>query len=569
MIISNKKNLGRILLDSGLITQAQLETALEKQKLNGKKIGEILVEENIIREEQLLESLASQLNLPFIDLTHFTIDPEIPRLIGESLARRHTLIPIAKENNNLLVAMTDPLNIYAIDDINIATGLNVKPVLSLKRHIQNAINHYYGKESAEKAVEDFTKEIGSKYFNDLSTSEETFDDINSAPVVRFVDSIIKHALRSGASDIHIEPFENSIRIRFRIDGELREIMTTAKTTHSAIVTRVKIIGKMDIAEKRVPQDGRIEMQIDDRDIDLRISIIPTVYGEKIVIRLLDRSSTLMTKKDLGFNNENIKIFNKLIQSPNGIILVTGPTGSGKTTTLYAILQELNKVNHNIITIEDPVEYRLDGINQIQVNIKAGLTFANGLRAILRQDPDIIMVGEIRDTETAEIAVRAAITGHLVLSTLHTNDAASTIVRLIDMGIEPYLVSSSVVGIIAQRLVKKICTNCKVEYYPTHTERQLLSLKDNDILYKGAGCSLCGKTGYKGRTAIHEVLILTRELREMVDRRASLDEIRSAATKYGTKTLKYNCSQLVRKGITTTDELIKVTYSLEQDGDIEW
>ena len=336
-----------------------------------------------------------------------------------------------------------------------------------------------------------------------------------------VDSIIQHAVRARASDIHIEPFEKNIRIRFRIDGELQEIMTSSKTTHSAIVTRIKIIGRMDIAEKRIPQDGRVDMNIDNKDIDLRISVLPTVYGEKIVLRLLDRSSTILTKTQLGFSAENIRMFDKLIQSPNGIILVTGPTGSGKTTTLYAVLQELNKIGRNIITVEDPVEYRLEGINQVQVNIKAGLTFASGLRSILRQDPDIIMIGEIRDTETAKIAVRAAITGHLVLSTMHTNDSASAVSRLVDMGIEPYLVSSSVVGVVAQRLVKKICTNCKIEYKPSHSEMDLLQLNENDVLYKGQGCSLCNNAGYKGRTAIHEILLMTRELREMVDRHDSI------------------------------------------------
>ena len=388
------------------------------------------------------------------------------------------------------------------------------------------------------------------------------DEVNNAPVVRFVDSIIQHAIRTRASDIHIEPYEKNIRIRFRIDGELQEIMTSSKRAHSAIVTRIKILGRMDIAEKRLPQDGRVEMHVDNKDVDLRISILPTVYGEKIVIRLLDRSSTILTKSQLGFSEENIKMFDKIIRSPNGIILVTGPTGSGKTTTLYAVLQELNKVSRNIITVEDPVEYRLDGVNQVQVNVKAGLTFANGLRSILRQDPDIIMIGEIRDSETAEIAVRAAITGHLVLSTMHTNDSASTVSRLVDMGIEPYLVSSSVVGVVAQRLVKKICINCKQEYKPTHSERDLLHLADGDILSRGAGCSICGNTGYRGRTAIHEVMLVTREIRELIDHRASIDELRTAAAKYGTITLRDSCSRLVRKGITTSDEMLKVTYSLE-------
>lgn len=560
MVNRNKRGLGEILIDSGILTAAQLDEALLRQKATGKKLGELLLDEQIISEQQLIEALEYQLKIPYIDFTVHTIDPEVPRLISESLARRHMLIPVEKEGNQLTVAMVDPLNIYAIDDVNIATGLNVKPALALRTHIQSALDKYYSNESAEKAAEDFAKEARFDQISDIE--EEILSEVSNAPVVRLVDSIIQHAVRANASDIHIEPYEKNIRIRFRIDGELQEIMTSSKTTHSAIVTRIKIISRMDIAEKRIPQDGRVEMSVDKKDIDLRLSVLPTVYGEKIVIRILDRSSTILTKTQLGFSEKNIDMFDKIIQSPNGIILVTGPTGSGKTTTLYAVLRELNKINRNIITVEDPVEYRLDGVNQVQVNIKAGLTFANGLRSILRQDPDIIMIGEIRDAETAEIAVRAAITGHLVLSTMHTNDSASTVSRLVDMGVEPYLVSSSVVGVVAQRLVKKICTNCKVEYQASQTEIELLGLEENEVLYKGEGCSVCNHTGYKGRTAIHEVMLMTREIREMVDLRESIDTIRSTASKYGTITLKDSCNELVRKGITTKDEMLKVTYSLE-------
>ncbi len=560
MLNRNKRGLGEILMDSGILTPAQLDEALEMQKSNGKKLGELLIDEGIISEQQLMEALEYQLKIPHIDFTTHSIDPDVPRLIGESLARRHLLIPVEKEGNQLTVAMADPLNIYAIDDVNIATGLSVKPALALRSHINTALDKYYSNESAEKAVEDFAKEARIEQISEIE--EEILNEVNNAPVVRLVDSIIQHAVRAQASDIHIEPYEKKIRIRFRIDGELQEIMSSSKTTHSAIVTRIKIISRMDIAEKRLPQDGRVEMQIDNKDIDLRISVLPTVYGEKIVLRILDRSSTIMSKTQLGFSEENIEMFDKIIQSPNGIILVTGPTGSGKTTTLYAVLRELNKINRNIITVEDPVEYRLDGINQVQVNVKAGLTFANGLRSILRQDPDIIMIGEIRDTETAEIAVRAAITGHLVLSTMHTNDSASTVSRLIDMGIESYLVSSSVVGVVAQRLVKKICTNCKTGYQASQSDISLLNLQSNELLYKGEGCSVCNRTGYKGRTAIHEVMLMTREIRELVDLHESVDNIRSTAARFGTITLKDSCNELVRKGITTKDEMLKVTYSIE-------
>ncbi len=560
MINRKRRSLGDILIESNIITTNQLEDALKKQKITGKKLGELLLEEGLIDEIQLMKALEYQLKIPHIDLTTHQIDPEATKLISENLARRHMLIPVSRDEGLVTVAMADPLNLYAIDDVNIATGLSVKPALALRSHIQNAIEKYYGKESAEKAVEDFTKEVGIEQISELE--EDILNEVNNAPVVRLVDSIIQHAARANASDIHIEPFEKNIRIRFRIDGDLQEIMTSSKNTHSAIVTRIKIMGRMDIAEKRLPQDGRVEMQVDNKPVDLRISIFPTVYGEKVVIRLLHRTNTILTKSQLGFNDKNIEMFNKIIQSPSGIILVTGPTGSGKTTTLYAVLRELNKITRNIITVEDPVEYRLEGINQVQVNLKAGLTFANGLRSILRQDPDIIMIGEIRDNETAEIAVRAAITGHLVLSTMHTNDSASTVSRLIDMGIEPFLVSSSVVGVVAQRLVKKICTNCKIEYKPGLIENSLLGLKSNEKLYKGRGCSLCNNTGYKGRTAIHEIMLMTKEIRELVEQGRSIDEIRRISKKQGTLTLRESCSQLVRNGITTTEEMLKVTYSLD-------
>lgn len=560
MLNRNKKGLGEILIKAGLITEEQLELALQRQKSSGIKLGELLIAEKTITEKQLVEALEYQLRIPCIDFAAITVDPEVARLINESLARRHMLIPVLKEDNQLTVAMVDPLNIYALDDVNIATGLVVKPALALRNQILSAIDHFYGNESAEKAVEDFAKEFGLEQINEIE--DNVLNEVNNAPVVRLVDSIIQHAIRTKASDIHIEPFEKNIRVRFRIDGDLQEIMTSAKTAHSAIITRIKILGRMDIAEKRIPQDGRVEMHFENKDVDLRISVLPTVYGEKVVIRLLDRGSVILTKSQLGFSDENINMFDKIIKSPNGIILVTGPTGSGKTTTLYAVLRELNKINSNIITVEDPVEYRLDGVNQVQVNVKAGLTFANGLRSILRQDPDIIMIGEIRDSETAEIAVRAAITGHLVLSTMHTNDSASTVSRLTDMGIEPYLVSSSVVGVVAQRLVRKICSNCRIEYNPSHAEMDLLNVRDDAVLYKGEGCSVCNHTGYKGRTSIHEILLMNREIREIVDHKGTIDEIRLAAAKHGTITLQESCINLVKKGITTTDELLKVTYSLE-------
>ncbi|WIF94511.1 type II secretion system ATPase GspE [Caminicella sporogenes] len=559
--MNGRKRLGDLLVDAGLITREELEEALKLQKKSGKKLGEILIQQGLITEKQIIEVLEFQLGIPHMDLDKYYIDPEIPKLISENLARRHLIIPIKKDRGKLVLAMADPLNIYAIDDVRIATGLDVEPVISTTQGILNAIDGYYGKQNAEKAIEDFKKQYDVDDITEID--ENILNEINNAPVVRLVNSIIKQAIKAKASDIHIEPFEKNVRVRFRIDGDLQEIMTPSKSTHSAIVTRIKIMAKMDIAEKRIPQDGRVEMVIDGRDVDLRISVLPTVYGEKVVIRLLDRSNFLKTKEELGFSKGNLKLFDSIIKNPNGIILVTGPTGSGKTTTLYTILRELNTTNKNIITVEDPVEYKIHGINQVSVNLKAGLTFANALRSILRQDPDIIMIGEIRDVETAKIAVRAAITGHLVLSTMHTNDTASTIVRLMDMGIEPYLVSTSLVGVVAQRLVRKICDECKEKYTASSFEKDLLGIQQEDIfLYRGRGCSVCNNTGYKGRTAIHEIMPIDKKLRIQIDNRRSADILRDISIKKGMITLRESCKELVLEGITTIEELLKITYSLD-------
>lgn len=559
MAIRNKK-LGELLIDAKLITKDKLNEILLLQKQSGKKIGEILIDENILSESQMIEVLEFQLGVPHVALDKYHIDPDIPKLIHENLARRHLLIPIKKDRGKLVVAMNDPLNIFAIDDIKIFTGFNVEPVIATKEDILTAIDRFYEKVSAEKALEEFTE---SYTYEDVDEVDEAaLSGINNAPVVKLVNSIILQAIKLRASDIHIEPYERQLRVRFRVDGDLQEHMTPAKSSHSAIVTRIKIMGKMDIAEKRIPQDGRVEMEIEGRSIDMRISMLPTVYGEKIVIRLLDRSGNVMTKTQLGFTSENMKVFERLIKHPHGIILVTGPTGSGKSTTLYAALMEINDLSKNIITVEDPVEYRLNGVNQSQVNNKAGLTFANGLRSILRQDPDIIMIGEIRDAETAQIAVRAAITGHLVLSTIHTNDTASTVARLVDMGIEPYLISSSLVGVVAQRLVKRICESCKTAYEPNDMERKRIHINNVQMIYKGKGCIACNHTGYRGRIAIHEIMPITQDLKSLIDHKESIDVLRRKSIEEGMITLRVNCTELVVRGITTMEELLKVTFSMD-------
>ena len=544
---------------AGLLTQAQLDECLRIQQSSGKRVGEILLERRVLGERQIMDALQKQLGLRAVDFNRMAIDREVPRLIREHLARRHLLVPVERDGNRLTVAMVDPLNLFAIDDVAVATGLEVIPAIASRRAVLDALDRYYGKESAEQAAEDIGKALSP---DDIGAMQSTLlSEVDNAPVVRMVNSMLQHAIRARASDIHLEPGENNLRVRFRIDGELQEIMALPRASHPAIVTRIKIGAGLDIAEKRLPQDGRDEVAFDGYKVDLRVSVLPTVYGEKVVLRLLDRSGVMLTKSQLGVTDGNIRLFERIIANPSGIVLVTGPTGSGKTTTLYAILKERNRSERNIITVEDPVEYRLEGVNQVQVNPKAGLTFANGLRSILRQDPDIIMIGEIRDSETAQIAIRAAITGHLVLSTLHTNDAASTVSRLLDMGIEPYLISSALAGVVAQRLVRKICDHCKEPYTPTRWERALLGGPEGATLYRGRGCGACNRTGYLGRTAIHEILIVGSEIRDLIDRRAAAGRIRDAAAAQGTTSLRHNCAQLVRAGVTTVEELLRVTYSL--------
>ena len=559
MSAKNRK-LGEILIDSGVINAKQLEEALEVSKRNEALLGETLIEIGYLDEKTLFRSLEYLYHVPYVDLNETVIDKDAVSMISEVLAKKHELIPIKKDKKVLTIAMTDPLNFYAIDDVKNASGMEPTVVLSPKKDILNAIDRYYGSEIAEKAFEDLKKEYSS--FNLASLTEISASEVANAPVVRLVNSILQHAIKSNASDIHIEPTVHNLKVRFRIDGQLQEVMSSAMTAHPAILTRIKIMGGMDIAEKRIPQDGRVETEIDGLSIDLRISILPTVYGEKVVIRILGGSAGALSRELLGLSESNSALFDKITQSPNGIILISGPTGSGKTTTLYTLLHEINKPDVNIITVEDPVEYKLEGINQVQVNVKAGLTFASGLRSILRQDPDIIMIGEIRDGETAQIAIRASITGHLVLSTIHTNDAASSVARLVDMGVEPYLVSSSVVGVVAQRLVRKICPRCKTPYRPSHSDMLVLKMKEPSPLYKGEGCPACNFTGYKGRMGIHEILVVSREIRDLINRGAAADQICQTAIRQGTVTLRDSCSKLVLDGMTTVEELLKVTYSVD-------
>lgn len=552
--------LGELLVKSGKLTEEQIEEALKIQGESGKRLGEVLVSEGILTEKDVIEVLEFQLGIPYIDLEDFKINLDVVKRIPENIVRKYELIAIDERNNILWVAMVDPLNVFALDDIKLYVKTEIQPMIAERSKVLRIINKYYSADSSAKKV---LEELSDDLLMDFQEVDEgELAEVASAPIVRLLNSIIEQAARTGASDIHIEPFADEVRVRIRIDGDLREIMRLNKSILSALTTRVKIIGKMNIAEKRIPQDGRVETTINDRTIDMRISTLPTVYGEKTVMRLLDKGNVEFKKDSIGFSERDMKVFDKILSQPYGVILVTGPTGSGKTTTLYTVLSELNKIERNIITVEDPVEYKLNGINQVQVNAKAGLTFASGLRSILRQDPDIVMVGEIRDNETAEIAIRAAITGHLVLSTLHTNDSPSTIARLIDMGIEPYLVSSSTIGIISQRLVKRLCPKCKVPYEASKSEKEILGVDPNEdiFLVKAGGCSEC-VGGYKGRAPIHEVLPINEDIRILIDKGATTDEIRAKAIENGMTTLLGSASRLALTGVTSFEEVLRVGFTL--------
>ncbi len=555
-----KLRLGDLLISENKITEEQLMEALMAQKEMGLKLGEALIKKGFITESEILKVLQEQLGVPYVDINNFEIDSKIPRMIPESVARNHNVIPVKVVGGKILLLTSNPLDVYSLDDVKLITGFELELALAEKNVIINLINQFYdGREDAEKAIEEFTEQ--NENILDLEEEIED-DDVTNAPIVRLVNSILSQAVKTKVSDIHIEPFSDRLRIRYRIDGNLVEQMNTTMATHPAIVARLKIIGAMDISEKRKPQDGRLETKISDKEIDMRISILPTVYGEKVVIRLLDRTTSIAKKEDLGFIKPNLELFNRLVKVPDGMILVTGPTGSGKTTTLFTVLKELNKISENIITVEDPVEYRVDGINQVQVNEKAGLNFANTLRSILRQDPDIVMVGEIRDSETATIAVRAAVTGHVVLSTLHTNDSVSTVLRLTDMGIESYLVTTAVSGVVAQRLIRRVCTRCAKAYEATEEELKILKISEPATLYKGVGCTNCNNTGYSGRMPIHEIFIVDREIKDMLNKGESIYKIKDKAIEKGMVTLFENAKQLALAGVTSASEVLKVAYTLD-------
>ena len=561
---TEKRRLGNILVNAGKITGYQLQEALKSQRTLGKKLGEILLDSKIITEEDIIEAIEQQTGIKKVDLNTINFDRKAITLIPQNLCDKYLLIPFGFDNNKIKVALADPLNIFAIDDVAISTGFEIESFISRKADIKKFIGIYYSSQQVNNAAIQLAKESTKAVKNSKQAVDE-MSEVNSAPVVKMVDYLFRNSVEMKTSDIHIEPFENEIRIRYRIDGKLQTVNTLGIESLGPLVTRIKILAGLNIAEKRIPQDGRTMFDVDGTQVDLRVSILPVVNGEKIVIRILNTNGAILNKKQLGMSEENVHRLNRIIGNPHGIILVTGPTGSGKSTTLYSILNELNSNSVNIITVEDPVEYTMNGINQVSVNEKAGLTFASGLRSILRQDPDIIMIGEIRDEETAEIATRAAITGHLVLSTLHTNDAPSSIIRLVDMGIKPYLVSTSVVGVIAQRLVRKICNNCKEAYEASEYEKEVLekNINNNLTLYKGTGCGYCNNTGYSGRVGIYEIMEITRKHREAINIGSNSDAIRDISIESGMKTLESECRDLVIGGITTIEELSTVA-SLKSD-----
>lgn len=561
MALRRRVRLGDLLVNQHVITEEQLQKGLELQQKSGGKLGEVLVENNIVSEEAMVKCLGEQLHLAYVDLTNAKIEDKILDLVPGNILQKHGMIPFefSADNPNVLrVAMLDPLDMEAIDDINIVTNLQVEPVITTRRSLNMTLDRYFGQKEVASAVNEYAKEKEAK----LEETEEMYnEDVNNSPIVQLVKAMIEQAVRQRTSDIHIEPMERQVRIRYRIDGALYERMTYSQKLLSAIVARIKIIGGMDISEKRKPQDGRITQIVDRQEYDIRVSILPTVYGEKVVMRLTSKNALTLEKKRLGFNEEELRKFDHILKNPHGILLVTGPTGSGKSTTLYTALSELNTEDVNIITVEDPVEANIDGINQVQVNPKANLTFASALRSILRQDPDIIMIGEIRDGETASIAVQASITGHLVVSTLHTNSAASTVTRLADMGIESYLIADSVVGIIAQRLVRRLCPECKEEYEASAEDKEILGVDTNQSLklFKPCGCNKCDGTGYKGRIGVYEIMEVTPDVKRAIAHQADAEEIKNVALKDGMKTLRMRAADYAMEGITSMSEAIRVSF----------
>lgn len=574
MVKEKYLKLGELLLKEGLITEVNLEKAISHQRQEGGRLGEIVVKLGFVQEEQMVKLLAKQLGIPFVasgsGMLKPVIEQKLDNFIPHDFAIKNYVLPLSHTLKSLTVAMADPLDLILIDNLRKLTGCEVNPVIASKSDILKAIEEFYGKSSMLKDAVDASYDVSAGHIIESVESgdeELSLDKLvaraGEAPVVKLVDLVIRQAINERASDIHIEPFKDRISLRYRIDGKLYEIPPPAKHLHLAIISRVKILAKLDIAEKRLPQDGAIAVRVDERPIDLRVSTVPTIYGEKAVLRILDKGSTVLDLAQLGFEPKQLEQIRRAINSPYGLVFLTGPTGSGKSTTLYAMLQEIKSPTKNIVTIEDPVEYKVDGINQVQIKPDIGLTFATALRSFLRQDPDIMLVGEVRDLETAEICLRSALTGHLVLSTLHTNDAPSAVSRLMDIGIEPFLITPSLLCVVGQRLVRKLCAECKEAYEPT--EEQLMGVKIKaDLLYKPRGCAKCNHIGYRGRLSISEVMLVNAPIRELISQRAPFQKIREVArATAGMQTLYESAVRKAEQGVTSLEEALSVTLGVEE------
>ncbi|WP_419958656.1 GspE/PulE family protein [Psychrobacillus psychrotolerans] len=550
MKFNTRKRLGDLLVESYVITNEQLDYALTN-KSRDEKLGDFLIRENLLTEQQLIEVLEFQLGIPHVSLNQFSIDPELIQLVPKELVKRTNIMPIRKDKNKLLIAMADPMDYFAIEEVRMATGCQIETSIAAKDDVFRTITKYYDlQESMDQALLDMTP---TELENDTQITDE------DSPIVRLVNQIIANGVAQRASDVHFDPQETELRVRYRVDGVLKLERALPKHMQNVILARIKIMGNLNITENRLPQDGRIKVSVNMNPVDIRVSTLPTIYGEKVVMRILDISGAMNSIEKLGFNKKNYEIFNKMIEKPNGIVLITGPTGSGKSSTLYAALNQLNGEDVNIITVEDPVEYQLHGINQIQVREEVGLTFSAGLRSILRQDPDIVMVGEIRDLDTAQIAVRASLTGHLVLSTLHTNSAVESVSRMKDMGVEPFLLSSSLVGVVAQRLVRKVCRDCKAVHKPNDREKVIFTEHGMEIkeVVRGRGCPSCNNTGYRGRIAIHEILAVDEFVKNVILTGKSTLVLRDYMKETGYFSLLEDGLLKVQEGLTTTEEVLRV------------
>ena len=547
-----RRRLGDILIEQGLLTEDDLKETLQ-DKQSDQKLGDALLQRGLITEQQLIETLEVQLGISHVSLFGYPFDPKLFNVVPKEFAKRNMLVPLKREGDKLYIAMTDPMDFITIDDLRLTTGFQIEPAIASKEDIVKTIAKYYEDESFDELLGELPQ-----------VTEEQQDELNDidAPIVRLVNQILSTAVTRKASDVHFDPQESRVLVRYRIDGVLHTERTLPKTMQQMVTARIKIMANLDITENRMPQDGRIKTQVDFRAIDLRVSSLPTVFGEKLVMRILDLTNNLTDISRLGFNNTNMQRFLKEIEKPNGIILISGPTGSGKSSTLYAALNKLNNEEVNIITVEDPVEYQLEGVNQIQVNSNVGLTFAAGLRSILRQDPDIVMVGEIRDKETADISIRASLTGHLVLSTIHTNNSIASITRLMDMGIEPFLVTASLNAVVAQRLIRRVCRDCRQIEQATEREKEIFAKRgiEIDIIARGKGCSQCNMTGYRGRMAIHEVLVVDEAIKDIINKRGTAAEIRKIAIENGTIFLIDDGLLKVKEGMTTTEEVLRVAIA---------